>query len=270
MLIDTHGHVNLSGFNDDYDEVIRRSLENDTHIIAPSTQLPTSQKAVMLAEKYVGVWAAVGFHPTHVLNDEFDPEPFRELARHPKVVAMGETGIDYYHVPDGADFEDWKRRQQDVLQHHIDIASERNIPVITHCRVGKTRETSVAYRDLHAIIKKNVDAGKLARRGVVHCYVSDWETAQMFLDLDYMISFTGIITFTKDEALLDVVRNIPLDRIMVETDAPYLTPVPHRGKRNEPWYVKFVAMKIAELKGLSFDEVAEATTHNAQTFFSLQ
>ncbi|MBI2426480.1 MAG: TatD family hydrolase [Candidatus Kerfeldbacteria bacterium] len=270
MLIDTHGHVNLSGFNEDYDEVIRRSLENDTQIIAPSTQLPTSKKAIAIAEKYDGVWAAVGFHPTHVLNDEFDPAPFAELAKHPKVVAMGETGIDYYHVPESADLDDWKRRQRDVLQHHIDIATERNLPVITHCRVGKTPETSIAYHDLHAIIKQNVEQGKLARRGVVHCYVSDWETAKMFLDLDYMISFTGIITFAHDEVLLDAVRKIPLDRMMIETDSPYLTPVPHRGKRNEPWYVKFVALKIAELKGLTFDEVAEVTTQNARKFFSLR
>lgn len=269
MLIDTHGHVNLSAFHDDSDDVIQRSLEHGTKIIAPSTQLPTSKKAIEIAEKYNGVWAAVGFHPTHVLNDEFDPAPFRELAKHPKVVAIGETGIDYYRVPDGADFREWKEKQHAVLQQHIDIATERNIPVITHCRVGKTPETAVAYADLHAILKKNIDAGKLAKRGVVHCYVSDWNTAKEFLDLEYMISFTGIITFTDDESILDAVRKIPLERMMVETDSPFLTPVPHRGKRNEPWYVKFVAMKIAELKDISFEEVERTTTENAIRFFQL-
>lgn len=269
MFIDTHGHVNLSGFNDDCDEVIRRSLEHDTKIIAPSTQLPTSKKAIALAEKYDGVWAAVGLHPTHVLNHEFDPSAFAELAKHPKVVAMGETGIDYYRVPDGADFEEWKEKQRAVLQHHIEIATERNLPVITHCRVGKTTETAAAYEDLHKILQTNMNAGKLSRRGVVHCYVSDWNTAKAFLELEYMISFTGIITFTHDEALLDAVRQIPLSSMMIETDSPYLTPVPHRGKRNEPWYVKFVAMKIAELKGVTLEDVERATTENAIQFFQL-
>jgi TatD DNase family protein len=226
----------------------------------------------------------VGLHPTHLFemevdeaevdvafksrSEEWDAAFYEKLAKNKKVVAVGEIGLDYNFAPKNADMESVKKRQQEVFRLALDSADKLNLPVIIH-----SRDT---HDDIIPILKEYLDAGKLKRKGVLHCYTGGWKDAKRYLDLDFLISFTGIITFTPkpkqvalQKQILEAVEKIPLQKIMVETDSPYLAPEPFRGKRNEPLYVKYVARKIAEIKGLDFEEVAETTTKTAKKFFQL-
>ncbi len=293
MLIDTHCHVHFHAYNDDMDEVIQRTLDAGVCMITVGTQKDTSKRGIEVAEHYDGVWASVGLHPNHLTKQEFwdneelppdqqatgliktraeifDPDYYLALAKHPKCVAIGECGLDYYRIPEGADVEEVKRMQEQAVRQQFDVATHANLPVIIHSRDAHDHQT--------ALIKEYLDAGTLQRKGVIHCFTGTLEEARRYIDLGFYISFTGIITFPlrKGEAdeqglspLQCVVKELPLDRIMIETDAPYLTPVPFRGKRNEPGYVRYVGEKIAEVKGLSFDDVALQTTKNAQQLFGI-
>jgi TatD DNase family protein len=179
------------------------------------------------------------------------------LAKSPKVVAIGEIGLDYHYLPQERS-EELKTKQKEVFLKQVDLAQELNLPIIIHCRD--------AYGDLLEVIQK---LPKIPC-GVLHCFADNYETAKRFLDLGFMISFTGIITYPKASIVREVAKKIPLERIMIETDCPYLAPQAVRGKRNEPIYVKYVAEEIARLKGLDFDEVAKTTTENAIKFFKLK
>ena len=274
-LIDTHCHVNFSAYKDDMDAVIGRSLDEGIGMIIVGTQSDTSRRAVEVAEKYDGVWASIGLHPSHLHKQEFhdvgefdsvktrteffDPEFYRQLASHPKVMAIGEFGLDYYHLPPDIDEAQVHKDQINATNLQIDLATEFNKPIIVHSRD--------AHDDQFKILRLAVEAGKLPRRGVVHCFTGTLKDAQRYIDLGFMISFTGILTFSKE--LQVIARELPIESIMVETDAPYLSPVPHRGKRNEPSYVKFIAQTLADVKGLSYKQVAEQTTTNAIKFFGL-
>lgn len=261
--IDTHGHVNSVTFKDTWKEVLDRTLAQDVWVVSPGFQHWTSEQGLHIAEHYTqGVYTALGFHPTHVgeTRNIFNKSAFEKMLPHPKIVAIGETGLDYYRI-DQARFEELQKGQQEVLREHIDLATRFDLPLIAHCRD--------AYDDLYAIFCEELEKGHLQRRGVVHCYVGDWDTAQKFLNIGFLISFTGIITFTDDEGLLETVRNIPMGKFMVETDAPYLSPVPHRGKQNEPLRVVHVGEKIAELKGIGVEEIATATTQTARDLFRI-
>ena len=290
-LIDTHCHVHFNAYKEDSDEVIQRSLDAGVLMITVGTQTDTSRKAVEVANKYDGVWAAVGLHPNHLCEQEFmdpseveeiatvktrcekfDPEVYRELAKDPKVVAIGEFGLDYFHLPEQFDRDELIKDQKESMRVHLDLADELDLPVIIHSRDS--------HDDQIELLKEYVEAGKLTRRGVIHCYTGTLEQAEKYFELGFMISFTGIITFPPKRSeisagkeltqIQEVVKQVPLDKIMVETDAPYLSPVPERGKRNEPAYVQHVAEKIAELKGVSIEEVTEATNKNAQTLFQIK
>jgi len=285
MLIDTHAHLNFSGFKDDCDETIKRTLAADTWIINVGSQSTTSQRAIEIAKKYPeGVYAAVGLHPTHLFEmdvdesevdvkfksrkEDWNAEFYEKLAKNKKVVAIGEIGLDYNFIPKNIDFEAAKKKQQDIFRQALDSADKLDLPVIIH-----SRDT---HDDIVPILKEYSDAGKLKRRGVLHCFTGAWTDAKKYLDLDFLISFTGIITFNPrpnqmaaQKQILDVIKKIPLEKIMVETDAPYLAPEPFRGKRNEPLYVEYVARKIAEIKNISFEEVAKATTQTAKHFFKI-
>lgn len=282
MLIDTHAHLNFSAFKNDCDEVIRRTLAANMRVINIGSQSTTSERAVKLAEKYDGLYAAVGLHPTHLFEMEVDEEEieftsrcekwdakfYEDLTKNKKVVAIGEIGLDYHFAPKNVDLETVKKCQQEVFRQALDSADKLNLPAIIH-----SRDT---HDDLIPILKEFTDAGKLQRRGVLHCFTGNWADAKKYLDLGFLISFTGIITFSPrpkqieiQKKLLEVVEKTPLDLCMVETDAPYLSPEPFRGKRNEPLYVKYVARKIAEIKNLDFDEVAGATTQTAKKFFKI-
>lgn len=290
MIIDSHCHVHFNAYKEDMDEVIRRTRADGVALITVGTQATTSKKGLEVAEAYDGVWATVGLHPNHLIeqefwdDDELPPEEqatpkiktraerfdlayYRELAKHPKCVAIGECGFDYYRLPEGTDLEAIKKVQEEAVRLQFDLATEMDLPVAIHCRD--------AHIDQARVIREYVESGRLARRGVIHCFTGTVEEAQVYIDLGFYISFTGIITFpprkTEGEfsALQRVVQALPLESILVETDAPYLTPVPHRGKRNEPAYVRHVAAKVAELKGISLEEVERVTTENAKKLFGI-
>lgn len=280
MLIDSHCHLQFNSYKDDADEVIRRSFDAGIKMIAVGSQKDTSERAVAYAEKYQGIWAVVGLHPIHLTQQEVDEEEasfksreekfdydfYKQLASRPKVVGIGEIGFDFYHLPKDLTLEEVKKRQTQTFLAQSELADELDLPLALHCRD--------AHEVLLAILKKGVREGKMKKRGVAHCFGGDWETAKQYLDLGFYLGFTGVVTFiprpaqkAKFETLWEVIKKTPLDKILIETDAPYLAPEPHRGKRNEPAFVKFVAEKIAELKKVSFEEVAEQTVKNTLRLF---
>ena len=289
MLIDTHAHVNFNAYKADADKVIQRALDNNIWMINVGSQFDTSQRAVNMVEQYKkGVYAAVALHPIHLgppkfideeetggpllkftphqkrfgagfktREEKFDSEKYRELARNPKVVAIGETGLDYYHLDLAS--PNIKELQKEVFRQHLELASELNKPVIFHCRK--------AYEDLLS----ELQATSYKLQAVVHCFMGKWSQAEEFLRMGFYLGFDGPITYCRDYD--KVIKNTPLERILIETDCPYLTPEPIRqaqGKpRNEPLYVKYVAEKIAEIKEISFEKVAEQTTKNAKELFKI-
>ncbi len=272
MLTDTHSHLNFKAYDVDRGEVIKRAQKEGIVCIDVGTKYETSKRAVELAESSEGIFAAIGMHPIHIktdllklkmdeeegafrpLGEEFDKEKYKKLARSKKVVAIGEIGLDYYYKPKTtARLEKFKELQKKVFVEQLELAEELSLPVIVHCRM--------AFADLYEILK----ARKL--RGVIHCFTGTIEEAQQYMDLGFYIGINGIIDKLD---LKDVIIKTPLDRILVETDCPYLTPLAEgKDKRNEPIFVKHVVQKIANLKGISFDEVALATTKNAKKLFSI-
>src|SRR3989344_2154348 len=285
MYIDTHAHINFNAYKDDGPEVIKRTLEGDVWMILVGSESKTSERSVQYASAYnEGVYAAVGLHPSHLFDEyideqevevkfftkhqEFDFDFYKKLTADKKVVGIGECGLEYGHMPKGVEPEVVKTKQQAVLKQHIDLATVTNLPIIIHCRD--------AHDDCYNILSEAIKQGKLNHRGVIHCFTGNWVDAERYLSLGFYISFTGIITFKPTKkiaeqhaAILDALKKIPLDKILIETDSPYLAPDPLRGSRNEPLNVKLVARKIAELKGISESEVADTTFANARTLFKI-
>ena len=290
MFIDTHAHVNFNAFRDDSGAVLKRALENDIWVVMPGTQYSTSRRAVAMAEGFEsGVYAAVGLHPIHLgeqrkvdvlevqslpqgeekqsweefvtRSEEFDFEKYRELTRSKKTVAIGEFGLDYYYRPKGkAKLEAFKAKQKEVFLAQLKLAEETQLPVILHCRVA------------HDDILDLLEARGKKIRGVVHCFTGTAEQAQKFMEFGLYVGFNGLIL--KDVPALpdprEVISSIPLERIVLETDSPYLVPPIAGAERNEPLFVKYVAEEIARIKKVSVQEVADATTQNAKTLFALQ
>ncbi len=283
LLIDTHTHVNFNAFKDDGDKVIKRALKENIWTINVGAQYSTSCRAVEYAEKYKqGVYAAVCIHPSHIHQDnleqdkgaqteireleEFKPGKYKELLENPKTVAMGEIGLEY-----GDEIsQEAKDKQRQVLIEQLELAQKMDKPVIFHCRK--------AYDDLIEILdclSNNCancpfncpGASSKKIRGVIHCYMGRWSQAEKLMTMGFYFGFNGLITYARDYD--KVIKNLPLERILLETDAPYLTPIPHRYKRNEPLYVKYVAKKIAEIKKVSFKKIAEQTTKNAKDLFGI-
>ncbi len=243
---------------------------NDVWLVNVGSQLATSRQAILLAEHYPhGVYAAVGLHAVHVSDQ---PEPFRAadyaelIESSSKVVAVGETGVDYYRLPKGKEAEE-VARQREVFIQSLRLARQYNKALIMHTREHPTKPPA-AYADLLKILKDEQAAG--LPRGVIHCFLGTPEEAQAFIELGFYVGITGIITFSKKaERLQAVATALPLEKILIETDCPYLAPEPHRGKRNIPQYVEFVARKIADLKGATFAQVAEQTAQNARKLFAV-
>jgi len=272
MLIDTHAHVNFLQYKNDGDEVVKRSLAEGIWLINVGSEKDTSRRAVEYSSRYgVGVFAAVGLHPIQlraqeieekvdgelikfsIPAEEFDEAYYTNLVEQEKVVAIGEIGLDYYRNAAA------KELQQEVFIKQLELAVKFKKPILIHCRE--------AHEDLQKIFKEWIENGKSLPRGVLHSFSGTLAQAQEYLAMGFHLGFNGIITFTHDYD--EVIKTMPFDRILVETDCPYLTPVPLRGKRNEPSYVKYVAQKISELRGVSFEEVAEVTTKNAKGLFNL-
>jgi len=302
MLIDTHAHLNFPAFDKDRKEVIENCLGNEIWMINIGTNYETSKKAVEIAQRYErGVYAVIGLHPINLdtglvkiktdklegscFEKEFDYENYKKLAQSAKVVAIGEIGLDYYRKPKTKrKLELFKEKQKDLLLKQLKLAKELNLPphqkfgsgglpVIFHCRM--------AHDDLIKILT-DPDRNFYDRRnrsqikGVIHCFTGDWEQAKKYLEIGFYLGFNGLIFKMNSD---EIIKKVPLERILIETDCPYLTPPAARrsfseggqkqGERNDPINVKYVAEKIAKVKNLTFDKVAEITTKNAKELFRI-
>lgn len=262
MLIDTHCHIQFNHYNDDRDDVIAQARRNHVSMLIVGCDADSSEQAIRCAEIIgEGVWAAVGQHPNDT-RDSFDEKQFASLAASSsKVVAIGETGLDWYRLPEGIDPQQEKERQKKLFLKHCTLSRETAKPIIIHCRD--------AHEDLLELLKRDYGPWKEGEmeRGVLHCFTGTLDCARAYLELGFLISFTGIITFARQYD--DCVRELPLEKILIETDAPFLTPVPFRGKRNAPFYVEYIAQKMAELRTIPFEEVCRTTTENARRLFAL-
>jgi TatD DNase family protein len=283
MLVETHAHLDYADFTHDFGDVLRRAEEAGvTRIITIGTNIESSRHAIELAEKYPNIYAVIGVHPTHAEEAGEDViTPLRELAQNSRVVAIGETGLDYHSLPsvlaakdkkvqvfanalqgeteeqidasihDGA----YKAKQAMLFEQQLDLAVELGLNVVIHQRD--------AWQDTLEFMKPYTDR----LRGVFHCFGGTPGQANEVLDLDHLVSFTGIVTFKNGATVREVAAQVPLWKFMVETDCPYLAPVPFRGKRCEPAHTRIVAETIAAARGISFEEIAEATTETAEKFF---
>jgi len=282
MLIETHAHLDYPEFADDFDAVLNRATEAGvTRILTIGTSIASSRRAVELAERYTNIYAVIGVHPTTADEAEEDVmTPLREIAQSRRVVAIGETGLDYHRLPSAEGATDkraqviatlqgeteerleaglhdgaYKAKQASLFEQQLDLAVELGLNVVIHQRD--------AWDDTLALMQPY--AGKL--RGVFHCFGGSLEEAQAVNALGHLVSFTGIVTFKNGVAVLDVAARLPLDQLMVETDCPYLAPVPYRGKRAEPAHTRLVADAIAAARGVEVEEIARATTATAESFF---
>ncbi|WP_298462617.1 TatD family hydrolase [uncultured Mitsuokella sp.] len=254
-LVDTHTHLNDAKFAEDCESVIARAREAGvTRMINMGDTLASSEQAVTLAEAHEGLYAGVGIHPEEAFEmTAREDDILAAWAAKPEVVAIGEIGLDYYWEKD----PDKRRLQQRIFIRQLDLARQLHLPVCIHDRD--------AHGDTLAILKRE---GR-GIRGVLHCYSGSLEMARELLKLGWYLGVDGPLTFKNAAKLPEIVRAMPLERLLVETDAPYMAPVPMRGKRNEPSFVRFVAAKVAELRGLSLEEVARVTTRNAENLYTL-
>jgi TatD DNase family protein len=255
MLFDSHAHIDAKRFDEDRDEVIQRAKANGVHFIMnPGVDLESSKKAIELAEKYEGIYAAVGYHPHEAkLMDDTMLELLKSLAKHEKVRAIGEIGLDHHydHSP--------RKVQKEWFIKQVRLAKSLNLPVIIHDREANADTLKILKNE------KAFESGVL-----MHCYSGSKEMAEQYIALGAYISLAGPVTFKNAKTPKAVAEFVPLDRILIETDSPYLTPEPNRGKRNESAYVEYICNQIAQLKGISFDKVAEATTANAKKLFMIE
>jgi len=246
MFIDSHCHLNFPELKEDIDSVLSAMRENQvSHALCVSVDLPSSVQAIELAEKYGNLLASVGVHPDYEINVEPTQLELTQRAQHPKVVAIGETGLDYFRLTGELE---WQRVR---FRRHIQAAIACNKPLIIHTRQAAA-DTLRIMREEHA---ERIGGG-------MHCFTESLEVAYEAIDLGFLISFSGILTFKNAASIREVARQIPLDRILIETDSPYLAPVPFRGKTNQPAYVKHVAETIAQVRNLEVAEVGRATTEN--------
>jgi len=255
MLVDSHCHLDkldLTPYNGDLDAALQAAYDRHiSHILCIGIKLENMADVIGLAEQYGPVFASAGVHPLYRESREPELAELLQLAAHPKVVAIGETGLDYFY---GEGDLQW---QKDRFQVHIEAARQSGLPLIIHTR-GAKQDTLNYLRD--------VGGGEV--NGVLHCFTEDLDMARQAVDMGFLISISGIVTFRNASELREVVKALPLDRLLVETDAPWLAPVPHRGRKNEPQFVVEVAEKVAELKGVSAEEVARVTTDNFFALFS--
>lgn len=251
MYIDSHCHLNFPELSSKLDEILAHMRENQvTHALCVSVELDKLPEILHLAEQHDNLYASVGVHPDYELENEPDQSLLLSLASHPKVVAIGETGLDYYRLQ--GDLE-WQRKR---FRTHIRAAIEANKPLIIHTRSAAEDTIKLMHEE---------SAHKAG--GVMHCFTESMEVALAAIEMNFYISFSGIVTFKNALAIKEVARQIPLDRILIETDSPYLAPVPFRGKLNQPAYVKYVAEEIARLRGVSTDDIGRASSENFKKLF---
>ena len=255
MLIDSHAHLDDKRFDNDRDEIIKNLKKNGVELVINiGADVPSSVKGVALSEEYENIYATVGVHPHDAKDvDETTIELLRALAKKDKVVGIGEIGLDYHYDNSPRDIQKiWFREQ-------IKLAKELNLPIVVHERE--------AGQDVYDIIKEASDENLT---GVIHCFSGSLEMAKEYIKLGFYISFAGPVTFKNARIPKEVAKEIPLDRLLIETDSPYLTPEPYRGKRNDPTHVRYMAEKIAELKNIKYDELVKATNENAKKLFNIK
>ena len=253
QLFDTHCHIDFPHFDEDRDDVFARMAdEGVSRIVAVSVEIEQTPRLIDLVESRDNVWFSVGVHPNHEVDHEPTVEALVELSKHEKCVAIGETGMDFFRDALDADVQEARFRT------HLKAAHIVGKPVVVHMRDAD-----------EATLRILKDEDVAGCGGIMHCFSSGWDAAKQALDMDMSISFSGNVTFKKNDDLREVARKVPLESILIETDSPYLAPVPKRGKRNEPTYVKHVAECIAEVRGISLEALAEATTTNALKRFKL-
>jgi TatD DNase family protein len=265
VFYDTHAHLDYPDFAAELPEVLARATAAGiSRVISIGTDFESSRRAIQLAERFPNVLAAVGWHPSHVEEAPEDIRPeLRELAAHPRVAAIGETGLDYHRLPSSkagaepnADADArYKARQAELFRQHLEVAAELNLNCVIHQR-DSLEDVLQQFRPL---------AGRT--RGVFHCFAEDAGTMRRVLEMGSLVSFTGILTFKNGQNVRDTLAATPMDRLMLETDAPYLAPVPYRGKRCEPAYVKEISETAARVKGCSLEELSRATCATAEGFF---
>jgi TatD DNase family protein len=259
-IIDTHAHLDMPEFDSDREEVIGRAKDKGVStIITIGIDLESCRKAIDIAEKHPGIWAGIGIHPQESKGvSKQDVGKLEEMARHPKVVGIGELGLDYYHQYSP------KESQLTVLHWQLEIAERVSLPIIIHCRQ--------AQEDMLPIIRDWCQSNKMPEgkpRGVLHCFSGDENLAKNYVDMGFYISLGGYIGYPSSAKLRDTIKKIPSDKIVVETDCPFLPPQKYRGKRNEPAYTAITMEALAEIKGISYDEMARQTTENAIRVFNL-
>lgn len=283
MYIDTHCHLNFKDFKDDYKDVAARALSNEVEMIVVGSEIKTSSRSVSLSKEFEqGVYSAIGLHPIHlqdvlIKNDnengkyefrskkeEYREDDYLNLVKSggKKIVAIGEIGLDYYHIEGDSEkkVDEVKKLQQDVFYKQLELAQKVNLPVIIHCRE--------AHDDLFTILKNFYSRNSFKKEwGVIHCFSGDLNQAKKYWDLGLLTSFTGLITFVKQWDSL--IEQAPLEKIMIETDSPYLSPTPFRGQRNEPLYVKEVAKRIAEIKKMDISIVKKEIFNTSKKFFNI-
>lgn len=253
MIFETHAHYDDEQFDADRDELLSSLADGGVGLVVnPSVTAENAKKVLAMAEKYPFFYAAVGVHPENCANyDEHELAQLRELAQHPKCVAIGEIGLDYYWEENPP-----REFQQRVFREQMELARERNLPVIVHDRE--------AHADSLTIVKEFPEV-----KGVFHCYSGSAEMAKELLKLGWMISFTGVVTYKNARKTVEAAEVVPLDRLMIETDSPYMSPVPKRGTRNDSRNLIYIAEKLAEIKGISTEELIRITEENAKRFFSI-
>ena len=254
QLVDSHCHLDFPDFDGEHEALIERAAESGvTRMVTICTRLKNVPQVQEIAEKNDAIFFAAGTHPMSVAEEPMaNVAQLVEIAQHPKMVGIGESGLDYHYTAESADI------QQESLRIHIDAAREADLPLIIHARA--------ADDDMAKILKEGFDNGPY--KCVMHCFSSGADLAKAALDLDFYLSMSGIATFNKSQELRDIFAEAPLNRVLVETDSPYLAPVPYRGKRNEPSYVRHTAEKGAEIFGIDFEEFAKITTANFDRLFS--
>ncbi len=249
-MIDTHTHINTEPLLNDIDNIVKRAVKNNVlHMIAVGMNKEANEQGILLSEKYPCIYAAIGLHPSDVNDEQLDVELLLQQAKHNKVVAIGEIGIDLYWAKDNF------KLQKEVFIKQIELALAVDLPVIIHSRNSA--------REIYDIVKNYPSL-----RGVMHCYSEHTELLDKFINLGFYIGIGGIVTFKNSKEVLEIAKNTPLDRLLVETDAPYLAPVPFRGKINEPAYTAYTLSKLAEIRGLTTREINRITTENTVRLFT--
>jgi len=263
MFVDSHAHLDGKQFDSDREQVIARAREAGVQAIVAignGDGPPKLDAGIELAQKHDFLYATSGIHPHEAqLADESAYQNMERLAKHPKVIAWGEIGLDYYYDHSPRDV------QKEVFQRQMELAAAAKLPIVIHCRPSEGSEN--AWDDCLALMREHWAPKGLG--GILHCFTGAWPQARVALDMGFMISFAGNVTFPKAQQIRDVALEVPLERMLIETDSPYLAPVPHRGKRNEPAFVKETARKLGELRGVTADEIGRQTSRNFCNFFKL-